>query len=212
VRGVVALATGIVALVLAAPAAAHIEVVPPVVQQGTALEITFRVPAEREVATTRVRVDFPPQVTVFSLSEPPNGWAVRPIFRGDQRMRGAVWSGGRIAPGRYADFQVLGTPFEAGTVAWPVRQTYADGQVKPWTGAPGQAAETGPTEPGPAPTTQIVTPNAGVAAPGGDDDDSGAAIWLGVIAIAISALSAFGVGMLWSTRPARLPDDEAGGS
>jgi len=51
-----------------------------------------------------------------------------------------------------------------------------------------------------------------VAAPGGDDDDSGAAIWLGVIAIAISALSAFGVGMLWSTRPARLPDDEAGGS
>ena len=48
---------------------------------------------------------------------------------------------------------------------------------------------------------------AAVAA-GGDDDDSGAAIWLGVIAIGISALAAVGVGLLWSTRPARLPEDD----
>jgi Domain of unkown function (DUF1775) len=150
-------------------------------------------------------------VTVFSLSEPPDGWTVRPVLRDDRRIRGAVWSGGRIAPRRYADFQVLGTPFEAGTVSFPTRQTYADGIVKPWTEPEGTAAETGPGVPGPAPTVQIVPPGAAAAAPAAADDDSGAAIWLGVIAIAVAALAAFGVGMLWSTRPARLPQDGDGG-
>jgi hypothetical protein len=46
------------------------------------------------------------------------------------------------------------------------------------------------------------------AAASGGDDGSGAAIWLGVIAIGISALAALGVGLLWSTRPARLPEEE----
>ena len=51
-------------------------------------------------------------------------------------------------------------------------------------------------------------PGAPAAANATDDGDSGAAIWLGVIAIVIAALAALGVGLLWSTRPARLPEDE----
>jgi hypothetical protein len=57
------------------------------------------------------------------------------------------------------------------------------------------------SEAGQAPAGTTVVSNS-------DDDGSGAAIWLGVIAIGISLLAALAVGFLWSTRPARLPEDD----
>ena len=117
----------------------------------------------------------------------------------------------------YADFRLLGTPFEEGLAVWPARQTYADGQVKPWTGPPelpdsAEAPESGPTGPGPAAAVEISAPGsaAGGTTAADDDDGSGTAIWLGVIAIGISLLAAVAVGFLWSTRPARLPEDREG--
>jgi uncharacterized protein YcnI len=216
-----ALLAAVAWLALAVPAAAHVEVLPSSVTQGEATQFTIRVPTERDVPTTQVRVDFPAQVTVFSFADPPPGWTLRPLKAPDGRFRGVVYSGGSIVASRYADFHVLGTAFESGTAVWPSRQRYADGQVKPWTGPPeepggAEAPETGPTDPGPAAAVQIAAPGtaapeAGAATGGGDDDDgSGAGIWLGVIAIGISALAALGVGMLWSTRPARLPGDDEG--
>lgn len=206
-----------VALLAAAPAAAHVDVLPTAAPHGEAREFTIRVPTERDLPTTRVRVEFPPQVTVFSLGPPPPDWSVRGIRAPDGRLRAVVYTGGRIPPGRYADFSVLGTPFELGTALWKADQTYADGQVKRWTGPPATeeatAVETGPEEPGPAAAVEVVEPGSvaeegAAAAPGGEDAGSGAAIWLGVIAIGIAALAALGVGMLWSTRPARLPGEE----
>jgi uncharacterized protein YcnI len=188
------------------------------VPAGQAVEFTVRVPTEREVPTTRVRVDFPSQVTVFSFADPPPGWRLTPLRRPEGRFRGVVYSGGSIPVGRYADFRMLGTPFEEGQAVWPSRQTYADGQVKPWTGPPetpgqAEARETGPADPGPAAAVEITAPGsapAGTAVDGDDGDGSGAAIWLGVIAIGISLLAALAVGFLWSTRPAKLPDDGEG--
>lgn len=202
---------GVALLSAAAPANAHIDVLPAALTVGEATELTVRVPTERDVPTTAVRVDVPSQVTVYSVGEPPPGWTVRTLKGTDGRIAAIVWSGGSIPPGRYADFTVLGTPFTAGEAVWPARQTYGDGRVKPWTGpAEGEAAaESGPTDPGPAPRTTISaegTAPAGAVAAG--DDESGAAVWLGVIAIAIAALAALGTGLLWSTRPARLPGDE----
>lgn len=199
-------------LSVAAPAQAHIDVLPAALTVGEAGELTVRVPTERDVPTTGVRVDVPSQVTVYSVGEPPPGWTVTAVKGIDGRIAAIVWSGGSIPPGRYADFTVLGTPFTAGEAVWPARQTYGDGQVKPWTGPAeeeGGRAETGPTDPGPAPRTTIAAEGgvpAGLVATA--DDESGAAIWLGVIAIAIAALAAVGTGLLWSTRPARLPADD----
>jgi hypothetical protein len=219
VRRGVALATLVAALAMAAPAAAHVDVLPARLEQGAAVELTVRVPTERNLATTAVEVEFPAEVTVYSFGEPPRGWTVEPVRAADGRFRGVVFRGGTIGVGRYADFTMLGTPFETGTVAWKVRQTYADGQVKPWTGPPedegASSPETGPSAPGPAAQVEIVAPGTvaeGTAAPvdARDDGDSGAAIWLGVIAIGIAALAAVGVGLLWSTRPARLPEDDGG--
>lgn len=215
------LLAALVALALAAsPALAHIDVLPTEVPQGESVQFTIRVPTERQLPTTRVAVNFPSQVTVYSFADPPAGWTVTPVRAPDGRFSGVVYSGGSIGVDRYADFHVLGTPFESGTAVWKARQTYADGKVKPWTGPaeqPGQEApESGPTDPGPAAVVTVLEPGqaatgAGAAAIAGrDDSDSGAAIWLGVIAIVISGLCLLALGFLWSTRPARLPpDDEA---
>ena len=212
-------AAALVALILgASPAMAHVDVLPTQVAQGQSTQFTIRVPTEREVPTVRVAVDFPSQVTVYSFEDPP-GWKVQPVRAPDGRFRGVVYSGGSIGVERYVDFHVLGTPFESGQALWKARQTYADGKVKPWTGAPEkpgeESPETGPTDPGPAALVTVLEPGqavagTAVAAASGGDSDSGAAIWLGVIAIVISGLCLLALGFLWSTRPARLPPDDQG--
>jgi uncharacterized protein YcnI len=218
-------ATAIALMAALAPAAsAHVDVLPAQVVQGEAREFTIRVPNERDLPTTAVAVDFPDQITVFAFADPPGDWRVQPVRGDDGRFTGVRYTGGRIPVDGYADFTVLATAFEAGEAVFPARQTYADEQVKPWTGPPeppgAVSPETGPTDPGPAAAVRVGAPgeapagatgeSAGPAAPAGDagDEGSGAAIWLGVIAIGISALALLGVGLLWSTRPARLPEDE----
>lgn len=209
-RRAIALAVMALLAVGAAPAVAHVDVLPTEVAQGEPLQFTIRVPTERDLPTTRVRVDFPPQITVYSFAAPPPGWTMTPVRGPDKRFRSVVYSGGTIPVNQYLDFHVLGTPFESGTAVWKTRQTYADGAVKPWTGPaekPGEEApESGPTDPGPAAVVTVAEPGAAVGATSTTTtDDSGAAIWLGVIAIAISAFALLALGFLWSTRPARLP-------
>ncbi len=218
-RRVVAIAVMAVLAVLAAAgtAAAHVDVLPLELVRDQPAELTIRVPNERADAdTVRVRVGIPEQVTVYSLGPTPPGWKVTAIRAGNGKFATLVFSGGRIPPDGYADFTVLATPFASGQAVWPVVQSYSDGRDKPWTGPPeepGEAsAETGPTDPGPAAAQTIheagATPSAGATGGGGGDDDSGAAIWLGVIAIGIAALAMLATGFLWSTRPATLPADD----
>ena len=54
-------------LACAGVATAHVEVLPTSVPAGEAVEFTVRVPTERDLPTTRVSIEFPPQVTVFSF-------------------------------------------------------------------------------------------------------------------------------------------------
>jgi uncharacterized protein YcnI len=200
----------------AAPAAAHVEILPRTVTQNEFTEFTARVPTERDVPTTAVRIDFPPQVTVSKFAPPPAGWTLREILADDGRTLGVVYKGGTIGLRNYLDFTFLGTGFDTGKAIWKSRQTYADGKVKPWTGppeTPGAASpETGPTEPGEAAAVEVIA--AGTSAPAtvsaarpSNDGNSGAAIWLGIIAI-VAAVGAFlAVAYLWTTRPMTLPED-----
>lgn len=202
-------------LVPAVGATAHVSVLPDSVVQGQAQEFTIRVPTERDLPTTAVTVAFPDEITVYSFAEPPPGWTMRPLRASDGTFRGVEYRGGEVGVARYVDFTVLGTPFTAGTALWPARQTYADGKVKPWTAAPEEPGEeqpeSGPTDPGPVAAVTVAEAGAAPspaapAAPASDDGSTG--LWLGVIAIIISGLSVLGVGLLWSTRPAKLPDDD----
>jgi uncharacterized protein YcnI len=210
------LLVSILAALVPGRAVAHIDVLPVEAVVGQAERVTIRVPSERDLDTVAVQVLFPEEITVYSVNPPP-GWDARVLYRPDRRTRGVVFRGGRIADGQFEEFDVLGTPQEAGEVVWRSRQTYADGVVKPWTGPPEQPGEATPEsglgDPGPASamTLRANAIEAGAegptAAPDADEATS-AATWLGLIAIVISVGAAVGVGLLWSTRPARLPRDE----
>lgn len=205
-------AAALAAAILAPIASAHVSVLPSEAVLRTSTRFTVRVPAEGGLTTTSVRVAFPKQVTVYAVADAP-GWTSRLIRRPDGRLVGVEWSGGTIPPDRYADFTILGTPFQEGVSVWPAWQGTAGGLVKRWTGPPeaddAVAPETGPNAPGPASAVRIVASAPGatvptVAAEGGSD---GAGIWLGVIAIALAAGALAGVGLVWSSRPGRLPPD-----
>ena len=224
-KPLVVVASALAALALPSAARAHVEVLPASVAPRTDTELTIQVPNERLVPTTRVSVTFPSGMSVFSIARSP-GWHQRLLYTRDRRLRGVVYSGGEITPLHYETFRVLGVGTRPGVFAWRVLQGFADGKVKPWTGAPertgAEEVETGPTQKGPAPATRIgapakaalaqtspqqatpAAPRAAAAAPA----KSGAGIWLGVIGIALATLAIVLVGLLWSTRPAQLPEDE----
>lgn len=194
------------ALVGAGAAHAHISVHPDTAVLRESTEFTIRVPAEGGLTTNRVRVMFPPQVTVYAVADAP-GWTTRILRSRDGRLRAAEWTGGLIPPDQYASFTVLGTPFEEGTSVWKSEQGLTNGQVKAWAGPPevdGQEApETGPGKPGPAAAVVISAEPAAVAGGGGDTGT----LWAAIIGIALGALALVGVGMVWASRPATLPPD-----
>lgn len=197
-----------------ATATAHVVVLPQVAPKGSPTEFTLQVPTERNIPTIAVRVMFPPQVSVYSFKVPPIGFTVTPILARNQSIIGAVFRG-TIPVGDYQTFQFLGTPFTTGLTRWPAYQTYADGKVKPWTGpvevAGTVSPETGPTQPGPASSVQIVAAGTVTGTTTTSGSSSDAAIWLGLIAIVIAGGAAVAAGLLWTTRPARLPDDDGTG-
>ncbi|MFN8123825.1 MAG: DUF1775 domain-containing protein [Thermoleophilia bacterium] len=204
----------------ASPAMGHIDVVPDRAVQEQALQLTFRVPNEREVPTIRVRVDFPSKFTVYSLGAPPDGWRQKERFAPDGQVVGVVYSGGVVPVGQYRDFTVLATPFDAGTAVFRSYQTYADGKTKPWTAAPEQQGditqETGITEPGAAAAVLIQTPEEATARTGAGPGavstirtESGTATWVGIIGILVGVIACAAAGFLWATRPvALIPDDD----
>jgi uncharacterized protein DUF1775 len=195
-----------------------VDVLPTTVERSTAAEFTVRVPTEREVPTTAVTVRFPSAVTVFAF-QPTPGWTRTVLKKSDGTITGVRYTGGRIAVGEYQDFTFLGTPFgPLGQTAWKALQTYADGKVKPWTGPPEKpgavSEEGGPTAPGPAAAVQIVArggtttaSSVPVSTSSSSGDDSGAGIWLGIIAIIFAGGALLATGFLWSTRPMALPED-----
>jgi uncharacterized protein YcnI len=211
-------AIAVLGLLAAAPVAlGHVEVLPTTGVVEQAQEFVIRVPTERPLPTTGLQVTFPPQVTVYAFGAPPAGWRMTPIQR-NGRYVGVRYTGGSIPVGQFRDFPLLGTPTVKGVALWKSLQTYADGKVKPWIAAPqapGAASpESGPTDPGPAPAVTIAAAGASATAPGpastrgSSGVHSGAAIWLGVIAIGLAALACVAVGFLWSSRPMALPDDD----
>jgi len=217
-RWAVRTAAAAATLIVVAPASAHVVVLPSVAPKGTPTEFTLQVPTERNVPTTSVRVMFPSQVSVYSFQVPPAGFTVTPILAKNHSIIGAVFRG-TIPVGQYEAFHFLGTPFVTGQTLWPAYQTYADGLVKPWNGSvekPGSVSvETGPTQPGPTSAVEIVPAGTistsassagGTAGSSGSGSDSG--VWLGIVAIVIAIGAAVAAGLLWATRPIRLPDDD----
>jgi periplasmic copper chaperone A len=155
-RGAVAALAALTVLALPAAAGAHVTVVPSSAPAGAYAVFDVRVPNERDdAATTKVELKLPPGFLTASF-QPVPGWRAqvvkerlsRPIETENgpisEQAGRIVFSGdgsaaGRIPPGAFQDFPIsVKLPDRAGeTLTFKALQTYDDGEVVRWIGAPG---------------------------------------------------------------------------
>lgn len=122
-------------LTLAVPsiASAHVRVLPEEVPAGSFEVFTVRVPTEKDIPTTGVRVEVPEGFTI-SRVEPVPGWDYE-LEEEAGVVSAITWSGGEIGATEFQQFNVQGqTPEETGEYAWNAYQTYEDGEIVEWTG------------------------------------------------------------------------------
>ncbi|AKH83410.1 membrane protein [Streptomyces sp. CNQ-509] len=178
-----AVAAGTV-LILAGPAAAHVSVDPGEAEQGGYATVSFKVPNERDNASTiKLEVTLPTDHPLTSvMPEPVPGWDVKveqaeldtPIESHGEKITEAVskvtWSGGKVEPGTFQRFPVsMGAlPEDADQLVFKAVQTYDNDEVVRWIEVPGEGAE----EPeSPAPVLAL-TPAEDGGHGGADDDDA----------------------------------------
>lgn len=137
---------------LALPALAHVTIQPGTAEAGGFTKVAFRVPNERDDAsTTEVEVSFPADHPLAFVSvKPVPGWKVKvtegklpaPVKTEYGELKEAVtkvvWSGGKIAPGEFQEFEVsMGQlPKGVDSLMFPTKQTYSGGEVVDWSDAP----------------------------------------------------------------------------
>jgi uncharacterized protein YcnI len=136
-------------LTAAGVASAHVTVHPESYAKGaTDGVLTFRVPNEEDTAsTTKVQVFLPTDHPVLGvLVTPQDGWTAKvttsklntPVKTDDGTITDAVsqitWTGGKIGPGQYQDFNVAfgQLPDDTGQLTFKTLQTYSDGKIVRW--------------------------------------------------------------------------------
>lgn len=217
-------------IILAAGAAsAHVTANPNTAAPGSYSKISFRVPNEEPAAdTTKLEVDLPMDHPIASVSvRPQPGWDVKvekaklatPIKSDDAEVTQAVsritWSGGKIAPGQFQEFDVsLGPlPTDTDRLVFKAHQTYSNGDVVNWDQDPGNGGQ----EPEhPAPTVRLTAaagasaqvaagaaPKASSSADSSDSSADGTARLLGGLGLAAGVIGmAVGAYGLTRRRPA----------
>jgi uncharacterized protein len=158
-------------IAFALPAGAHVTVTAPgAARGGSDQELTFRVPVEKDVATTAFTLVLPTDTPIASVDVAPiAGWThteqmsnlAKPIKTDDGDITTAVtqvtWTAAKgqgLKPGEFGAFTILaGQLPDVASIQFKALQTYADGSVVRWiqTAAPGStdAPEF------PAPTLQL---------------------------------------------------------
>ena len=112
-------------LAVSAPAWAHVVVSPKQVTAGDYETLTVSVPTEKEVPTTKIRVEVP-EGFLLSGVQPVPGW--KHSFEEDGGVvRAVTFSGGEIRPRKFQQFLVQAqAPEEPGEYPWKAFQTYED--------------------------------------------------------------------------------------
>ncbi|MGH3974300.1 MAG: YcnI family protein [Pseudonocardiaceae bacterium] len=161
-------------LTLAGVASAHVTVNPRTAEQGSFTKVAFRVPNERDTAsTTQLEINFPVDHPIaFVSTRVVPGWTstvqktalATPITTEEggqitQTVSKVTWTGGRIAPGTFEEFDVsLGPlPTDTDQLVFKALQTYDNGEVVRWI----DTAPPGAAEPEyPAPVLKLTPANA----------------------------------------------------
>ncbi|MEU9323499.1 YcnI family protein [Streptomyces canus] len=156
-------------LTAAGAASAHVTVHPDSYAKGaTDGALTFRVPDESDTtSTTKVQLFLPTDHPLLGvLVSPHDGWTAKvtdtklktPVKTDDGTITDAVseitWTGGKIGPGHYEDFDVAfgQLPDDTAQLTFKTLQTYSDGKVVRWI----EEAAQGDEEPeNPAPVLKL---------------------------------------------------------
>jgi periplasmic copper chaperone A len=156
---VAAAAAATAALALPAVASAHVTVNPNTAVQGGYTKVTFRVPTERDDAsTTKVEVAIPTDKPIASVSlKPVQGWTAvtesskltTPVKTNDGELTEAVskitWTADAnsgIKPHQFQEFDVsLGPLPQTDQIVFKALQTYSNGEVVRWIDEPAAGAE-----------------------------------------------------------------------
>ncbi|UGY92486.1 YcnI family protein [Streptomyces gobiensis] len=149
--------TAAAVLTLTGPAFAHVSVDPGEVPQGGFATINFKVPNERDSASTsKLEITLPTDHPVASvMPEPVPGWDVKvekakldkPLTMHGEEIDEApskiTWSGGTIEPGTFQRFPVsIGRlPEDADQLVFKAIQTYDNDEVVRWIEAPKEGAD-----------------------------------------------------------------------
>jgi uncharacterized protein YcnI len=227
--GVVACGVAATVLVVAGPAAAHVTVNPSDASQGDFTKLTFRVPNEKDGATTTMlEVDLPANQPIASVSvKPTTGWTATatttklatPIKSDDgtdvtEAVSKIVWKANSpdaaIQAGQFQEFDVSAGPLpKTDKLVFKALQTYSDGEVVRWIEEPGADGK----EPEhPAPTLKL-SAAAAAAQPGSaaqastapavatseTSSSNGPALVVGIVAL-IAALAALAMSLLGRRR------------
>jgi uncharacterized protein YcnI len=168
------------ALVFAPTAAAHVTINPDAVQADSFARFDLRVPNERENAsTTKVAIELPKGLVEVSF-QPKPGWK-RSVTKGT-----VTWQGGRITPGEFDEFGLSAkVPNDPGAkLTFPAVQTYSDGEVVHWIGAPDA------DEPAPQVSLEAAAPT--TTSDGSDNGRANLALGLGIAGL-VAGLLALGL-------------------
>ena len=115
-----------------------VTVLPTEAKGGTTVQFTLRVSNEsRNTDTVALDVEFPSSLTITEF-ETTRGWKLFLKKDASGKIRGAIWSGGAIAPHAHGEFKFLAeTPAETTELQWKVVEIDAKGKRKEYTGAKG---------------------------------------------------------------------------
>jgi uncharacterized protein YcnI len=194
---------------LAGAASAHVTANPGTAKQGGYTKISFRVPNERDTAsTTQLEINFPtdhPIASVETRAVPewtPTVQKVKldkPIKTDDGEISEVIskitWTGGKIPPGSFEEFDVSMGPLPTDTdeLVFKALQTYDNGEVVRWIDPPPAEGAAEPDHPAPVVKLTPVNPTqtAGTAATGTGDGQSSTGTWgvvLGIVGIVLGII------------------------
>lgn len=118
-------------------ASAHVTVQPTEVPAGSYQVFTVRVPTEKEIPTTSIKVAIPDGVAVSRI-EPKPEWTYQIEKNADNKFVSVTWkaTGKGLGATEFGEFRVQGkVAVNAKELVWKAYQTYSDGQIVEWTGA-----------------------------------------------------------------------------
>jgi uncharacterized protein YcnI len=203
---------------VALPASAHITVTAPDATPGASdVEITFRVPVEKEADTVGLAVALPTDTPIASVDiKPIPGWThtektlqlSKPIKTDDGDITDAIsqitWTaatGQGLKPGEYGDFTfIAGLLPDAPKLVFGAIQTYSDGSVVRWNERAAAGSTVAPEFPAPTLTlTEVAAKPSAAAKPVTEKTSTTAPTVLAIIALVLGA-AALGVAVVGNAR------------